>query len=65
MNTYDTPANRQVLEADFMKLRPLVERGVAAMSPGASEAAGSEGTSAGTAAGIRQAPQRTEQLPLW
>jgi len=29
-----TPANRQVLEADFAKLRPLLDRGLAAMSPG-------------------------------
>ena len=36
-----TPANRQILETDFAKLRPLLERGPAAMGPEVEKAAGS------------------------
>jgi len=60
-----TPANRQVLEADFAKLRPLLERGLAAMNPGTAGAAVLEAPVEISAGGSRPPLQRTEQLPLW
>lgn len=60
-----TPANRQVLEADFAKLRPLLERGLAAMGPGAVEPLDQETPTGSPSARRETAQERTEQLPLW
>ncbi|MBN1320993.1 MAG: uracil-DNA glycosylase [Thermoleophilia bacterium] len=60
-----TPANRQVLEADFAKLRLLLERGLAAMGPGAPGTTEPEAPAESLASRLRPAAQRAEQLPLW
>jgi uracil-DNA glycosylase len=60
-----TPANREVLEQDFAKLRVLLERGLEAMSPAACEAVGAQPPAESPSNRSRPAPPRTEQLPLW
>lgn len=65
-----TPANRQVLQEDFVRLRRLLDRGLEAL--GAREAAEEEAPegpvgvqSSPSPNPGRATPPRTEQLPLW
>lgn len=75
-----TPANRQVLQDDFAKLRRLLERGLAALNAGSvaedktAEDKTAENDKGGAAPSqvadyspspARPVPSRTEQLPLW
>ena len=73
-----TPANRHVLEEDFLKLRRLLERGVDALSqaghcedkatagePAVAGATSPAPSEAPPVASRRPGPPRTEQLPLW
>jgi uracil-DNA glycosylase len=63
-----TPANRQVLEQDFAKLRHLLAHG---LGPHVQETADDRDMAAGLApvsadqAAAPPAPAKTEQLPLW
>jgi len=65
-----TPANRQVLEEDFVRLRRLLDRGLEALGAvNAAEEAAPEAPVGGQSPlspgpGRATAP-RTEQLPLW
>jgi uracil-DNA glycosylase family 4 len=59
------PANRQVLEEDFGKLRILLQRGFETAGPGPSPAAINETVSGGDEVAARPSPRREEQLPLW
>jgi uracil-DNA glycosylase family 4 len=67
------PANRQVLEEDFVKLRSLLARGAEALSseqagaPKAEDASGAASLPRGSSfpGRTQPAPARTEQLPLW
>lgn len=58
-----TPANRQVLEADFAKLRVLLDKGAEALDQG-SGATKVTSESMSEPDG-RQASRNAEQLPLW
>lgn len=60
-----TPANRLILEEDFAKLRPLLERGLDVMTPGAAESADPQAPADSLPSRLRPSPPRTEQLPLW
>jgi len=65
-----TPANRQVLQEDFVRLRRLLERGFEALSaPAGAEQTSPEAPVAKMAEELpgrsRPVAPRTEQLPLW
>jgi uracil-DNA glycosylase family 4 len=65
-----TPANRQVLQEDFVRLRRLLERGFEALSaPAGAEQTSPEAPVATKAQELpgrsRPVAPRTEQLPLW
>ncbi len=64
-----TPANRQVLEQDFAKLRFLLEHGLKPSGPEAEEAVGESGSSDRPKTDLRgqprEGPERLEQLHLW
>lgn len=65
-----TPANRQVLEEDFRRLRKLLDRGIEALSPpGPVDGSAEDGALRPSGDDLPgrscPAPPRSEQLPLW
>ena len=60
-----TPANREVLEEDFAKLRYLLDRGLDATRAGRSGQEASSVPGGASQEPPRPSPGRVEQLPLW